>query len=258
MMPRDTPTMKPPLAALALAACVSALFGSFGVAEASHPVRKIPKIEIKLTGPVKVGENQSLESTWFHAVLTNRSAEPLILFVRNGLLMNARWHWSVTDAQGQPVRMAVIERGYCGTVPYSEEAEIAAHKLHDADFLSLAPGESREFGVPGGPSDDYTFPYAGTYRLAVTLTYVPPNSAYYFDSDGHKQSASGYEQWDLSQLGVDSLHAVQNSLSVEGRSDVWNITLPAPRTHPDAVSIETLEQRFDKNLLKSLPPSAQP
>jgi hypothetical protein len=93
----------------------------------------------------------------------------------------------------------------------------------------LAPGESHEFPILPGPSDDYSFPSAGTYHLSVTLTYVPPNADHYFDEQGKRQPASGYTQWDLSQVGVDQLAALQYSLSVHATSDTWNLELPSKR-----------------------------
>ena len=235
MMRRDVPAMRPPLAALLLAACVCAPLGNLGTLGAPRPARKVPKVEIKLSGPATVRPNQSLEATWFHAVLTNRSTEPLLLFVRDGRLMNARWDWSITDAQGQPIGMAFVNRGYCGTEPYSLEARLAALKLHDADFVSLAPGESREFDTPGGPSDDFNFPTAGTYHLRVQLTYVPPNAAYLFDERGRRWKAVGYEQWDESQLSVDAAAALRNSLGfASGKSSSHDLTLPTARPQSNA------------------------
>jgi hypothetical protein len=120
-------------------------------------------------------------------------------------------------------------RGFCGTPITSPEAEAEARHLRDDDLLVLAPGRSHEFMVLPGPSDDYIFPSAGTYHLAVTLTYVPPNADHYFDENGKRQRALGYEQWDLSRLGIDQFAALNNSLSVQTTSDTWNLELPSKR-----------------------------
>ena len=233
-MRRELPSTRPPLAALFLAACICLQLGQFG-AEAAHRVpRKIPKLEIKISGPASLGPDYSLESQQFTARLTNRSEEQQVFFVRNGYLMNARWEWTVTDAKGEYMSMALVNRGFCGTVGHvSEEAEAEARRIRDKDLVVLAPGESREFAI-FGPSDDYNFPKAGTYRLAVTLTYVPPNAEYYFDEHGKRQKVFGHAQWDLSKLSVDGLRAVQNSLSVNATSNAWNLMLTSARTHPDA------------------------
>jgi hypothetical protein len=233
MMRREVPampmrSMRPQLAALVLAACVCAPISQFGAA-AARPARKIPKFEVKLNGPASVRPRDSLEMQRFTAVLTNRSAEPQVLAVRNGYLLNARWDWFVTDSKGSPVGMEFILRGYCGTPMISLEAQMEARKLRDSDLVTLAPGESHEFPVQPGPLDDYYFPAAGTYHLAVTLIYVPPNTTYYFDAAGKRQKAIGLEQWDFSRLGVDALAAVQNSLPVYATSDNWNLVLAAPR-----------------------------
>src|SRR5262249_33924525 len=159
------------------------------------------------SGPPSVGAEDSLETERFTALLTNRSVEPQVLFVREGILMNAHWDWAVTDTKGQPIGMDLVERWYCGTVPYSEEAEREARNVRDKDLIVLAPGESREFHIPAGPSDDYSFPKAGTYHLSVTLTYVPPNATYYFDEHGQRQKAAGFQEWNLSHLSVESLEA---------------------------------------------------
>jgi hypothetical protein len=230
MMQREVPYLRPPLATLVLIACVCVPFLKLGAQDTRHAPRKLPKLEIKLSGPTTVRPGASLESNIFHALLTNRSAEPLVFVVRNGFLMNARWDWSVTDAKGTPIGMGFVPgRGFCGTPITSPEAEAEARRLHDDDLLVLAPGESHEFPVLPGPSDDYSFPSGGTYHLAVTLTYLAPNADHYFDERGKRQRAFGYAQWDLSKLGVDQLAAVENSLSVQATSDTWNLELPSRR-----------------------------
>ncbi len=218
--------MRPPLATLVLIACVCVPFLKLGAQDARHAPRKLPKLEIKLSGPTTVRPGASLESQIYNALLTNRSAEPLVFVVRNGFLMDANWDWSVTDAKGQPVGMGLVLRGYCGTVPGEDPN---ARFLRDSDLLVLGPGESHEFPILPGPSDDYSFPSAGTYHLTVMLTYVSPNADHYFDGRGKRQRASGYAQWDLSKLGVDQLAAVENSLSVQATSDTWNLELPSRR-----------------------------
>jgi len=228
-MRRESYNVHPPLAAFVLVACLCVPFLRLGAEDSRRPPRKLPKMEIKLSGPTTVRSSESLESQIFHALLTNRSAEQQVFVVRNGFLMNANWSWTVTDAKGMPVGMEFILRGFCGTPPYSPEAEAEASWLHDEDLLVLAPGESHEFPILPGPSDDYSFPSAGTYHLSVTLTYVPPNADHYFDERGKRQRASAYAQWDLSQLGVDQLAAVENSLSVQATSDTWNLELPSKR-----------------------------
>ena len=221
--------MRPPLATLVLITCVCVPFLKLGAQNTRHLPRKLPRIEIKLSGPTMVRPSESLESQIFHALLTNRSAEPQMFVMRNGFLMNANWYWTVTDAKGMPVGMEFVQRGFCGTPPYSAEAEAEARQLRDKDLIVLAPGESHEFPILPGPSDDYSFPNAGTYHLSVTLTYVPPNADHYFDERGKRQRASGYAQWDLRQLGVDQLAAVENSLSVQATSEPWNLELPSKR-----------------------------
>lgn len=236
-MQRQDPSMRPPIAALLLAACICVPLRQFGAEAARRPVRKIPKIEIKLSGPKSIRPSESLVLQRFTASLTNRSGEPQLLFVREGYLMNAKWDWTVTDAKGWPVGMELTNYGYCAAVPYSEEAAAEARKIHGKELVVLAPGESREFPIPAGPSDDYSFPKAGTYHLAVTLTYVAPNATFYFDEHGKKQAASGYEQLDLSQLSVDSLEMLQNSFSVQATSSTWDLVLPKARMHRAAVVI---------------------
>jgi len=228
--------MRPPLAVCALVALSLFLFGNGGVASADPP-RKLPKVSLTLSGPTSVGRNESLELLRFSATLTNRGTAPLLLFVRNGYLLNANWNWTVTDAAGSPLGMELVNRGFCGTPVMSPEAEAAARRIHDSDLITLGPGESREFPVPGGPSDDYNFPSAGTYRLAVTLAYLPPNAAYYYDKEGRRQKPAGFEQWDLSQLSIDAASALQKSFSVEATSDPWELALPAARPHKNALVI---------------------
>jgi hypothetical protein len=232
MMQREVQYLRPPLATLVLIACVCVPFLRLGAQGTRRSPRKLPKIEIKLSGPTTVRPGESLESQIYNALLTNRSAEPLVFVVRNGFLMDANWDWSVTDPKGQPVGMGLVLRGYCGTVPGEDPN---ARFLRDSDLLVIGPGESHEFPVLPGPSDDYSFPSAGTYHLTVTLTYVPPNADHYFDERGKRQRASGYAQWDLSNLGVDQLAAVENSLSVQATSDTWNLELASRRGPRESV-----------------------
>jgi hypothetical protein len=201
-------------------------FLKLGAQDTRRSPRKLPKIEMKLSGPTTVLPSESLESNNFRALLTNRSAERLVFVVRSGMLMNARWDWNVTGAKGMPIGMGFVLHGYCGTVPGEDPN---ARFLRDSDLLVLGPGESHEFPVLPGPSDDYSFPSAGTYHLTVTLTYVPPDSDHFFDERGKRQHAIGYAQWDLSKLGVDAFAAVKNSLSVQATSGVWNLQLPSRR-----------------------------
>lgn len=230
MMRREVPPMRPPLAALLLAACMCAPLARFGAEGPRRPPHMIPKFDIHVSGPASLGPDESLAAQRFVARLTNRSAEPQVLFVREGYLMNARWNWTVTDTKGQYLGMALVIAGYCGTLPYDEKAAEEARHIRDKDLTVLAPGESRGFPI-AGPSDDYDFPKAGTYHLAVTLTYVPPNAPYYFDEHSRRQKAEGYEQWDLSTLSVDGLQAMQNSLSIRAASDTWSLTVPTARMH---------------------------
>jgi hypothetical protein len=237
MMRREVPYLRPPLATLVLIACVCVPFLKLGAQDARQSPRKLPKFEIKLSGPTTVRPGASLESQIYNALLTNRSPEPQVFIVRNGILMDANWDWTVTDAKGQPVGMEFVLHGYCGTVPGEDPN---ARFLHESDLLVLGPGESHEFRILPGPSDDYSFPSAGTYHLSVTLTYVPPNADHYFDEHGKRQRAFGDAQWDLSKLGVDQRAAVENSLSVQATSDVWNLELPS-RRGPSPSAIHPIE-----------------
>lgn len=225
--------MRPRLTVLALVALGLLGFSNSGVAGADA-ARKLPKISLSLSGPTSVRRNESLELLRFQAVLTNRGSEPLLLFVRDGYLLNARWNWTVTDAEGMPMGMQLVERGFCSTPAMSPEAEAAARRIHDSDLVALAPGESREFPVPGGPSDDYDFPASGTYRFAVTLDYLPPNAGSYLDEQGQRHKATGYEQWDLSQLSVQGAAALRKSFSLYAMSNAWEMALPTARPHKNA------------------------
>lgn len=228
--------MRSPLAVLALVALSFFSLGNTKVEGADAP-RKRPKISLTISGPSAATRNESLELLRFHAVLTNRSSEPLLLLVRNDYLLNANWNWTVTDVDGTPLGMELVNRGFCGTPVVSAEAEAAARRVHDSDLVTLRPGESREFPIPGGPSDDYNFPTAGTYRFAVTLAYLPPNAAYYIDEHGQRQRAYGFEQWDLSQLSPDAATALQKSFFLHATSNGWELSLPTARPHKNAVII---------------------
>jgi hypothetical protein len=185
---------------------------------------RIPaKIQVKLIGPASIRSRESLESQSFKALLTNRSSVPQTFLVRNGFLMNADWFWTLTDAEGSPVGMEFVERWVCGTVP-----DYPTPPLQDSDVFILGPGESHEFPIPVGPSDDYRFPRPDTYHLFVTLTYVPPNSTEFFDGHGKPKTspaASGYPRWDLSMLSPEKREALQNSRGLQVKSGPWNLVL---------------------------------
>jgi hypothetical protein len=242
MVHREVPSVRPSLAVFALITVSLVSFGSLGLAGGRRSHRKPPRIELQLTGPATVKPGESLAAQQFKALLTNRSAGPQVFIVRDGYLMNADWDWTVTDSSGSPIGMELVEHGFCGTPPYSAESLEAASWLHDSDLFVLAPGESHVFPIPGGPSDDYYFPSAGTYHLAVTLTYVPPNAPKYLDQYGESRNATGYSAWKLGDLSVRSLEALQNSLPAQIRSHTWNLMLssarrPAGGTGPPAFMI---------------------
>jgi len=228
--------MRSPLVVLVLVALSLFSLGNSSVEGADAPRRR-PKISLAISGPNSVGRNESLELLRFQAVVTNRGTEPLLLFVRNDYLLNANWNWTVTDIEGAPVGMEFVQHGYCGTPIRSPEAEAAARRIHDRDLVTLAPGESREFPIPGGPSDDYNFPAAGTYHFAVSLSYLPPNATHFYDEQGQKQKAYGFEQWDLSELSMHAAVKLQKSYSLLAKSNAWDLTLPTARPHKNALVI---------------------
>lgn len=190
---------------------------------------RIPaKIEVKLNGPTSVRSRESLESQSFKALLTNRSSVPQTFLVRKGFLMNADWFWTLTDSEGSTVGKEFVQRWVCGTLP-----DYPNPPLQDNHVFVLGPGESHEFPIPVGPSNDYRFPRPDTYHLFVTLTYVPPNSTEFFDGHGKARTspaASGYPRWDLSMLSPGKLEALQNSRGLQVKSSPWNFVLSL--THP--------------------------
>jgi len=224
--------MRPPLAAFALIACLSLPLARLDAERARRPLRKLPKVELALSGPTTVRAGESLAANRYKVLLTNHSEEPLVLFARNDFLLNAQWSWMVTDSQGSPVGMELFPmmRGFCGTMPYSAESMAAWHRLHDSDVLALNPGESYEFAIPVGPSDDYSFPRAGTYHLSVTLTYTPPKVT---TDDGDRwlprRAYESEDQWGFSQLSPDAFHQLQDSLPVQATSNLWSLQLNSSR-----------------------------
>jgi hypothetical protein len=240
MIRRQVPAVRPPLAAFALIACLSVPFGRLDTEKARRATRTLPKVELALSGPTTVRAVESLATQRYKVLLTNRSQEPLVLFARNDFLLNAQWSWIVTDAKGRPIGMEFFPtyHGFCGTPGYSEEAVAAWHRLHDSDVVVLNPGESYGFAIPVGPSDDYNFPNAGTYRLSVTLRYMPPSATEYIDAQGqrvktpHRQGffvPGGYDQWDLSELSPDVFRLLQDSLSFQSTSSAWDLVLRSKR-----------------------------
>ena len=238
-MRRHVPAMRPPLAAFALIACLTLPLARLDAEKARRVSRKLPKVEIALSGPTMLRPSESLAAQRYTARLTNRSAEPLVLVVRDGRLLNVNWFWNVTDGKGWPVGIDFHPMGgFCGTPPYTAEAYAEWQRLHDSDIRVLAPGESQEFTIPFGPTDDYIFPAAGTYHLSVTLTYVPPNATHYLDERGKRVEVSrrsswldltGFDDWNLSELSPDAIRTLQDSLPLQSTSSTWNLVLPAKR-----------------------------
>jgi len=239
MMRREFPATRLQLAALALVVCFSLPLARIDVEKARRASRKLPKIELALSGPTSMRPSESLAAQRFVVKLTNRSADLLVLVVREGRLLNVSWNWNVTDAKGWPVGIEFHPTGgFCGTPPYTAEAYAARHRLHDSEVQVLAPGESRDFAIPGGPSYDYLFPTKGTYRLTVMLNYVPPNATQYVDERGKRVEVphtrtwfdtAGFDEWDLSELSPDVLRTLQDSLPVQATSNTWSMWLPATR-----------------------------
>src|ERR1700726_2457976 len=149
--PREVSYMRPPLATLVLMACVGVPYLKLGAHDTRQSPGKLPSVAIKRRAPTIVPPGASLESQFSNALVTNRSAEPLVFVVRNGFLMNATWDWTVTDSKGMPLGMEFVLHGYWGTVPGEDPN---ARFLRDSDLVVLGPGESREFPVLPGPSDD--------------------------------------------------------------------------------------------------------
>src|SRR5215470_6844157 len=116
MMRREFPATRLQLAALALVACFSLPLVRIDADRARRASRKLPKIELALSGPTSMRPSESLAAQRFVVKLKNRSAYPLVLVVRDSQLLNVNWNWNVSDAQGWPVGIEFHPTGgFCGT-----------------------------------------------------------------------------------------------------------------------------------------------
>jgi hypothetical protein len=78
-MRREAPYARPQLATFVLVACSCLPILGLSAQDARHSARKLPKIELKLSGPTTIRPSESLTMQRYSALLTNRSSEPLVL-----------------------------------------------------------------------------------------------------------------------------------------------------------------------------------
>ncbi len=114
------------------------------------------QVELEITGPRLINRGDTLH---FHAFLTNRSAETIIVPAPDGMLQPVM-NWKITDTVGKDLPVPHYGVGYC---PVTSRPAVS-----DADFVSLKSGERMEIPVLGDPSDLVLFPGKGFYRISLT------------------------------------------------------------------------------------------
>jgi hypothetical protein len=98
---------------------------------------------------------------------------------------------------------------------------VGTPKVVDDNFVFLQPGEQVQIAIPADPSDYFTFPGKGFYRVSLQVWFTPPSA-------GH--SADGSQRWfsgvaDPSAMRPDRLEKVMSSPRIEATSNVWTMYL---------------------------------
>jgi hypothetical protein len=172
----------------------------------SQPQTRTPDtslIELRITGPrlIRVGEKLS-----FKGVIANNSTQPIAFALRQGGWdCDGVFSWKITDAADRQLppmeRPPVTGMICCLTSGVSED-----------ELIVLQPGQKYELPELSDPSDDFTFPGKGFYRVSLRFFYRPA-----MIDDGRKpeEIAKPGSKWELAlRTGVLDL-----------TSNAWNVYL---------------------------------
>jgi hypothetical protein len=126
----------------------------------ARPVSVSP-IEVRISGPRLIRRGDALK---FLVTFNNRTDKPIALRLPRLLEDTTKLNWRVTDTSGRLLPPHI----YTGpALPFCP----ITSPLSDWDIEVLGPHETRDYSYRAGdPSDDFSFPGKGFYR--VSLTYI--------------------------------------------------------------------------------------
>jgi hypothetical protein len=126
----------------------------------AHPASTSP-IEVRISGPRLIRRGDALK---FLVTFTNRTDKPIALRLPRLWDDPTKLTWRVTDTSGHLLPPHVYTDPALGFCPVTSP-------LSDLDIEVLAPHETRDYSYRAGdPSDEFSFPGKGFYR--VSLTYI--------------------------------------------------------------------------------------
>ena len=126
----------------------------------TRPVLTSP-IEVRISGPRLIRRGDALK---FLVTFNNRTDKPIALRLPRLLEDTTKLSWRVTDTSGH------LLPPHIHTGPALPFCPVTS-PLSDWDIEVFAPHETRDYSYRAGdPSDDFSFPGKGFYR--VSLTYI--------------------------------------------------------------------------------------
>lgn len=144
------------LAAFSLACPARSQYRSTQVPQSASPV------ELTISGPRLIHRGDALK---FQVTLTNRSAAPIAWRIPL-FLETTGFIWRITDTGGRLLPPYV----YTGPVEYVCGL---TSPPSDRDIFILQPQEKMEYAFAGDPSDSFSFPGKGFYRVSLKYVLAP-------------------------------------------------------------------------------------
>lgn len=175
----------------------------------SFPANAAAELEISGRHLIRFGDDLK-----FHVFLVNRSPST-ILFPSPAGHYRPRLEWTITDTSGTflpPPHWDTSRGFYC---PVTGRPSVG-----DDDFVFLKPGERIEITNPGDPSDFFSFPREGFYRVTLHLGFQPPRI--WHSPDGSLTSYTGISG---STMSPDKQEKLLNTPPVEVTSNTWTMYL---------------------------------
>jgi hypothetical protein len=178
-------------------------------AAASSPANAAAELEISGPRLIRFGDNLK-----FHVFLVNRSPST-ILFPSPAGHYRPGLEWTITDTSGTVLPPPNWYRSLGFFCPV-----VGRPPVGDDDFVFLKPGERIEITNPGDPSDFFSFPREGFYRVTLHLGFQPPRI--WHSADG---SLTSYVGISGSTMSPGIQEKLLNSPPVEVTSNIWTVYL---------------------------------
>lgn len=130
-------------------------------------------LELVLSGPETMPLFRRGRGVTFHAVLTNRSQEPVTLVPPHKDWFEEQPRWSAFDDRGRSVERLPVYQMECLPLPTCPSVAPQPLPVRDQDLLVLKPGESYEIVGLYDPSFSLKFLNRGVYHVSLAYTFDP-------------------------------------------------------------------------------------